>query len=85
MKGKGERVLVTVGVGPGVAVSVGVGVFVGVAVFGGKVAAEVDVIVGRGVFMTTRVGASSGGSGVLVAGIFIATVGSAVGTAVSVG
>ena len=68
--------MVTVGDGPGVAVSVGVGVLVGVAVFAGKVAAIVGVKVGLGVFKTIGVGVSGGGSGVLVGGISLATVGS---------
>jgi hypothetical protein len=62
-----------------------VGVFVGVAVFGGKVGANVDVIVGRGVLKTARVSESGGGMGVLVAGISISIVGSSVGVAVPVG
>lgn len=70
--------MVTVGEGPGVAVSVGVGVLVGVGVFVGRADPTVGVRVGLGVFKATGVGRSGCGSGVLVGGMSLAAVGSAV-------
>jgi hypothetical protein len=84
VKGKGERVLVTVGVGPGVGVLLGVGVGVLVGVGGGNVGVIDGVRVGGNVFMGTGVAVSSTASGVFVGGkeFSIVSVGGTVAVAV---